>query len=170
MLLVRKIDISHSFHSLHPKATKPIPVPAHAHYNMMNELRIHTQIHSRYPVFDASGQLQSSIVFDLCSRSRADTDPRPLLLKIAGSVLDVPYALAYDLLTLHKQDPKDTKLWVEVDLNQLNNVTVKKAEGLSLPSPVNRVEPWRNAFTVYQYHVDFNGKLASILKPGKSIS
>ena len=133
----------------------------------MNELRIHTHIHSRYRVFDASAQLPFSIVFGLCRRSPADTDPRPLLLEIAGSVLDVPYALAYGLLTLHEQDPQDAKQWVEVDPSRLNKVAAKEAECLSLPSPVNRTEHWRDAFTVYQCHLDVDGALASILEPGK---
>lgn len=134
---------------------------------MVNELRIHTHINSRYQVFDASGQLAFSIVFGLCRRSPADTDSRPLLLEIAGSVLDVPHALAHGLLTLHEQDPKDAKQWVEVDLSQLDKVTVKETGCLSLPSPINRTEHWRDAFTVYHCHVDVNGKLASILEPGK---
>jgi len=137
---------------------------------MMNDLRIHTQIHSRYQVLDASGQLPFSIVFGLCRRSPADTDPRSLLLEIAGSVLDVPYALAHGLLTLYQQDPEDpedTKQWVEVDLSRLSKVAANEAECLALPSPVNRTEHWRDAFMVYQCHVDVNGELASILEPGK---
>lgn len=133
----------------------------------MNELRIHTQIHSRYQVYDASGQLPFSIVFGLCRRSPADTDPRPLLLEIAGSVLDVPYALAHGLLTLHEQDPQDAKQWVEVDLGRLSDVAAKEAECLFLPSPVNRTEHWRDAFTVYKCRIDADGDLASILEPGK---
>ena len=133
----------------------------------MNQLRIHTQIHSRYQVFDASGQLPFSIVFGLCRRSPADTDPRPLLLEIAGSVLDAPYALAHGLLTLHEQDPEDAKQWVEVDLSRLSKVAMKEAECLSLPSPVNRTEHWTDAFTVNQCHIDVNGELASILEPGR---
>lgn len=133
----------------------------------MNELRIHAQIHSRYQVFDASGQLPFSIVVGLCRRSPADTDPRQLLLEIAGSVLDVPYALASDLLTLHEQDPGGTKRWVEVNLSRLNKVAAKEAGCLSLPSPVTRTEPWKDALTVYQCHIDINGELASILEPGK---
>ena len=134
---------------------------------MMNELRIHTQIHSRYQVSDASGQLPFSIVFGLCRRSPADTDPRPLILDIAGSVLDVPYALAHGLLTLHQQDPEDVKQWNKVDLSRLNGDFAKEAECLCLPSPVNRTEHWRDAFTVYQCLIDANGELASILEPGK---
>lgn len=158
-------DNFHSFHSSHLEAAEP--VPAAAHCNIMNELRIHTQINSRYQVFDASGQLPFSLVFGLCRRSPADTDPRPLLFEIAGSVLDVPYALARGLLTLHEQDSEDPKQWVEVDLSRLTTVLAKEAECLSLPSPVNRTERWRDAFTVYQCHVDVNGELASFLEPGK---
>lgn len=135
----------------------------------MTKLRIHTQIHSRYQVFDASGQLPFSIVFGLCRRSPADTDPRPLILEIAGTVLDVPYALAHGLLTLREQHSEDTKQWVEVDLGRLNGVAAKEVEYLPLPSPVNRTKHRRDAFTVYQCHVDVS-KLVSILEPGKKYS
>lgn len=134
----------------------------------MSELRIHTQINSRHQILDASGQLPFSIVFGLCRRSSVDTDPRPLLFDIAGSALDVPYALTHGLLTLHEQDPQDAKQWIEVDLSRLNKVAAKQAEWLSLPSPVNRTEHWRDAFTVYQGHVDVKVELASILKPEKN--
>ncbi|KAL8940591.1 MAG: hypothetical protein Q9216_002736 [Gyalolechia sp. 2 TL-2023] len=133
---------------------------------MTGELRIHTQINSRYRVLDLSGQLPFSIIFGFCRRSPADTDPRPLLLETAGSILDVSYALGRGLLILYEQDPKDQE-WVEVDLSRLNKVTVKEAECLSLPSPVNRTEHWRDAFATYQYHIDVGGELASILIPGK---
>ncbi|MCJ1463327.1 hypothetical protein MMC07_001934 [Pseudocyphellaria aurata] len=133
----------------------------------MNELRIHTHINTRYQVFDASGQLPFTIVFGLCRRSLADTDSRPLLLESAGSVLDVPYALAHGLLTLHERDPEDAQKWVEVDLSRLTKVAAKEAESLSLPSPVNRKEHWRNCFIVYQCRVDANGEWVSILEPGK---
>ena len=82
-------------------------------------------------------------------------------------MLDVPYALAHGLLTLHEQDLQDAEQWVQVDLSRLNNVAAKEAECLSLPSPVSRTEHWRDAFTVYQCHVDIDGDLASILEPGK---
>lgn len=133
----------------------------------MGELRIHTHIHSRYQVFDASGQLPFSIVFGLCRRSPTDTDPRPLLVETAGSVLDVPYALAHGLLTLHEQDSEDAKKLVEVDIKKLNKVEAKEGGFISLPSPVDRKEHWRDAFTVHQYHFDINGELAYILEPGK---
>ena len=160
-------DIFHFFHSFHPEAAEAVPAPAPVHFSMTNELRIYTQINSRYQVFDASGQLPFSIVFGLCRRSSADTDPRPLLLKIVGSVLDVPYALIHGLLTLHKQDPEDAEQWVEVDLSRLDQIAAKETECLSLPSPVSRTERWRDAVTVYQCHVHVDSELASILEPGK---
>ncbi|KAL8898809.1 MAG: hypothetical protein Q9207_006522 [Kuettlingeria erythrocarpa] len=134
----------------------------------MNNLRIHTQIHSRYQVFDASGHLPFSIVFGLCRRSAADNDPRPLLLDTAGSALDVPYALAHRLLTIHEQHPDDAKRWVEVDLSRLEKSAPSKGlEWLSLPSPTNRKEHWRDAFTVYQCPIEPDGEVASVLEPGK---
>lgn len=133
----------------------------------MNELRIHTQIHSRYQVFDFSRRLPFSIVFGLFRRSPADTDPRPLLLEIAGSVLHVSYALAHGLLTLHQHDAQDAKQWVQVDLSRLNQVAAKESRCLSLPSRVNRTEHWRDAFTLYHYQVDVNDEWTSILEPGK---
>lgn len=133
----------------------------------MSELRIHTQINSRYQLLDASGQLPFSAVFGLCRRSPVDTDPRPLLLDIAGSALDIPYALTHGLLTLHENDPQDAKQWVEVDLSRLKKVAAKEAEWLSLPSPINRKEHWRDSFTAYQGHVDVNIELVSILEPEK---
>lgn len=162
------LDKPHSLqlsHSFRPEASERAPTPAH--YNVMNALGIHTQIHNRYQVFDASGQLPFSIVFGLCRRSPADADPRQLLLEIAGSVLDVPYALAHGLLTLHEQVAKDARQWVEVDLSLLNKVAARDAECLSLPSPVNRTEHWRDAFTVFQSYFSVNNELASILEPGK---
>ena len=133
----------------------------------MNELRIYKQIHSRYQVFDASGQLPFSIIFGLCRRSPADTEPRPLLFEIAGSVLDVPYALAHGLLTLHEQNPEDVKQWAQVDLSRLNRVAEKEAGCLSRSSPINSTVHWRDAFTVYQCQIHAGGELASILEPRK---
>ena len=134
---------------------------------MTNKLRIHTQIESRYRVFDSSGQLPFSIVFGLCRKSPADTDPRPLLLEVAGSVLDVPYALAHGLLTLDERDSKDPHKWTAVDLSRLNEVKPKEVECLSLPSPVDRTENWRCSFTEHQCRIDVNCELASMLELGK---
>lgn len=134
---------------------------------MNNELRIHTQIHNRYQVFDASGRLPFSIVFGFCRRSSADTDPRSVLFEIAGSVLDIPYAIAHGYLTLHEQSSESDEGWSEVDVSQLSQVVPKETEYLSLPSPVNRTQHWRDSFTVYQCQIDVDRELASILKPGK---
>lgn len=131
----------------------------------MSDLRIHTKIHSHYQVFDTSGRLPFHVVFGLCRRSSADIDPRPLLLDVGGSVLDVPYALAHGLLTLHEQDP--AKQWVEVDLSGLKQVVAKEGEFLSLSSPVGRTKHWRDSFAVYHYPVDYNSDLLSVLQSKK---
>ena len=133
----------------------------------MSELKIHTAINSRYQLLDASGQLPFSIVFGFCRRSPDDIDPRPVLLETAGSVLDVPYALAHGLLTIHERDPANAANWIEVDLSRLKNVPAKDGEYLSLPSPVNRAEHWRQSFTVYLYCIDVRAELASVLEPEK---
>lgn len=132
----------------------------------MSELRIRTFIRSRYQVFDASGQLPFSVVFGLC-RSQADTDPRAIQIDTTGSVLDVPYALAHGLLTLHQQDPGKTTQWVEVDLSGLDGSAAEHSDYISLPSRVNSTESWRNALTIHQGYITMNGGLDSILKPGE---
>ena len=131
----------------------------------MRELRIHTKIQSHYRVFDASGRLPFNVVFGLCRRSSADIDPRPSLLDVGGSVLDVPYALTHGLLTLQEQDP--AKQWVEVDLSGLNQVVAKEGHFLSLSSPVGRTEHWRDAFTIYCSSVDSYSDFVSILQSKK---
>lgn len=133
----------------------------------MSELRVHTQLNSRYQVFDASGELPFSLVFGLCRRSPADTDPRPVLLDIAGSILDVPYALAHGLLTIYVYNPKFSEHVVGLDLTYLNEITTVKGKYLSLPSPVNRTKLWRDAFTVYHSPIDVNSPLTSVLEEGK---
>ncbi|KAL8888774.1 MAG: hypothetical protein Q9215_003837 [Flavoplaca cf. flavocitrina] len=133
----------------------------------MSKLRIHTQLNSRYQVFDASGELPFSVVFGLCRRSPADTDPRPVLLDIAGSVLDVPYALAHGLLTIHEYDSKNAKQSIGVDLTCLKEIIAVEGKYLSLPSPINRTKLWRDAFTIYCSPIDVNSTLTSFLKEGK---
>jgi hypothetical protein len=73
------------------------------------------------------------------------------------------------LLTLHEKDPQDAKQWIEVNLDRLQKAAAKETEWLSLSSPINRTEHWRDAFTTYQSHVDVNIELISILKPKKYI-
>ncbi|KAI9711782.1 MAG: hypothetical protein M1820_001927 [Bogoriella megaspora] len=134
----------------------------------MNNLEIKTKIGSLYQVFDASGKLPFSIVFGLSRQSPADTDPRPLLVDIAGSVLDVPYALAHGLLTWHERDEKDDGKWIEVDVSRLSGVAAKEAGCLSLPSVAEREEHRMDDYTMYQCHIDADGELASILELGKN--
>ncbi|KAL8968069.1 MAG: hypothetical protein Q9197_005071 [Variospora fuerteventurae] len=131
-------------------------------------LKIHTKINSHYSILDLSGHLPFSIVFGLCRRSPADTDPRPLVLSTAGSVLDVPYALGCGLLTLHVQDGGEAREWVGVDVRTLRDVaSMREEESVSLPSPVGRVGNSRHAFTVVRRRVDINGALTSILEVGR---
>ena len=159
-----EFSLLHSIVHIYPVTRELLPAPTYS--SRMNELRIRTQLHSRYQVLDASGQLPFSIVFGLCRRSTADVDPRSLMLDIAGSVLDVRYALAHGLLTLQQQDSEATNRWVEVDLRRVTKIVAKEGEYLLLPSPVNKIEHWRDAFTVYHCPLDVNGSLASILEPG----
>ncbi|KAK7062282.1 hypothetical protein R3P38DRAFT_2758552 [Favolaschia claudopus] len=134
---------------------------------MATPLAIQTQIHSRYEVFDSSGRLPFSIVFGLCRRSSVDTDPRPLVLDIAGSALDVPFALANGLLMIHERDPSDIRRFIDVDLSRLEDVPAHDAHYLSLPSPINRTRHWRESFVEYLFPIEADSPLASILKPGK---
>ncbi|KAI1317620.1 hypothetical protein F5Y16DRAFT_392628 [Xylariaceae sp. FL0255] len=135
----------------------------------MEPLRIHTAIHSRYRVFDASGQLPFSIVFGLCRHAQDDTDPRPIVLQTKHSILDVPYAIAHRLLTLSEQQEgsePDTEVCLA---NQLKNIDADSENGtrVTLESPIGRKEHWRNSFTVYQYRIDPKSELALVLQPGK---
>ncbi|CAM1508682.1 Fc.00g055300.m01.CDS01 [Cosmosporella sp. VM-42] len=132
------------------------------------DLKIHTIINSRYRIFDRSGRLPFSIVFGLCRRSPEDTDPRPLILQTANSVLDIPYALSQGLLQLRMFDEKtkqDVQVHIEHLIQQLNN---NGESYLALPSPVGRTGSWKKALVTYQYHIDPSSELASLLEPGKT--
>ncbi|KAI0551800.1 hypothetical protein F4679DRAFT_124610 [Xylaria curta] len=135
----------------------------------MEALCIHTAINSRYQVFDASGQLPFSIVFGLCRRSPADTDTRSITLQTKHSALDVPYAIAHGLLTLYKQyegNEPDREVDLSDQLKAFDGDNENDAY-LTLHSPINRTEHWRNAFTIYQYRIDPKSELASMLESGK---
>lgn len=134
---------------------------------MTNELRISVRIDSRYQICNASGQLPFGILFGLCRRSPADTDPRPLLVQVAGSVLDVPYALAHALLSLHVQEPENPTKWVQVDVRRLPKAAITETTCLSLSSPVNREKHWRSCVTAYHCASPFDAYMASILEPGR---
>ena len=133
---------------------------------MEDELAIHTKICSHYQVFDASGQLPFSIVFGLCRRSKADTNPQNLVLDVSGSALDVPYALTHGLLTIHEEGSGDTEM-AEVNLGHLEKVKAKESEFVYLPSPVDRKEHYLDSFTIYHAQIDAGSELAKMLKPGK---
>ncbi len=132
----------------------------------MDDLTIHTVINSRYQIFDRSGNLPFSIVFGLCRRSSEDTDPKPLVLNTANSILDVPYALSHKLLTLRVHDG-ESKRDTEVDVGQLSQNDSNEESYLTLPSPVGRTENWKKSLSIYQYHIDPSSELASLLEPGK---
>ncbi|KAI2625593.1 hypothetical protein GGR54DRAFT_506550 [Hypoxylon sp. NC1633] len=133
----------------------------------MEELRIRTAIHSRYQVFDASGRLPFSIVFGLCRRQPSDTDARPIVLHTANSSLDVPYALAHGLLTLHEHHGEGGQ---ETQVNLADRLRQSESNVgtyLTLSSPVGRTQHWREAMNIYQYHINSNSELASMLQPGR---
>jgi hypothetical protein len=133
----------------------------------MTTLKIHLAIQSRYQVFDRSGSLPFSIVFGLCrQQSEEDTDPRPLVLNTANSILDLPYALSQKLLTLRGCDAESIND-TEIDVGQLSQPEQKKQSYLTLPSPVGRTENWKKCMSTYRYDVDPESELASLLEPGK---
>lgn len=140
----------------------------------METLRVQTQLKSRYTVFDASGNLPFDIVFGL--RRRSDSDPRDISFQITKSFLDVPYALANGLLSLHKLRRSDTSPneHVEVDLSRLRNAIAddKPAlEHITLPSKSNKVaQRGQMGVTEYHYHVDPESPLASLFEPGNKYS
>jgi hypothetical protein len=133
----------------------------------MIELPLLIQIHNRYQVFDASGQLPFSIVFGLCRKSPSDTDPRSITLETAGSIFDVPYALTHGLLALYERDEHDGG-WIAMEQSRMGDVGPGKSESISVPSPVNRPTSWRFNLTEYICPIDVQAALASILEVGKT--
>ncbi|KAI1370150.1 hypothetical protein F4677DRAFT_383919 [Hypoxylon crocopeplum] len=133
----------------------------------MEEVRLQTAIHSQYQVFDASGQLPFSIIFGLCRRLPSDTDARPMVLHTASSFLDVPYAIAHGLLSLHEHHEEGGQE-TQVHLADRPRLSESKVGAyLTLSSPVGRAQHWREAVTIYQYRIDPNSELASVLQPGR---
>ena len=132
----------------------------------MGDVTIHIIINSKYRVFDCSGSLPFSIVFGLCRRSRDDADPRPLVMRVANSILDVPYALSCGLLKLYTSDA-ETRREIEVAIERLSEADEKGSSFLTLPSPVGREGNWRKHLLTYEYYVDPNSKLASLFQSGR---
>ncbi|KAJ4016329.1 hypothetical protein NW766_004521 [Fusarium irregulare] len=95
----------------------------------MAELPIYINITSRYRVFDKSGKLPYSVAFGLCRRSSDDKEPRSIRLSANNSILDVPYALSHQLLSLREND-------IEIDTGNLRS-TDGNEPYLTLPSPVD---------------------------------
>ena len=126
-----------------------------------------TELTSLHRVLDFSGRLSFAIVFGLCRRSKQDTDPRSLVLDVAGSILDVPYALAHGLLTIHERDPQDKRNWIDVDISRLKHANKRESEYLCLASPANRTGNYRASMTAYQYQLRADSELASIMEPGR---
>jgi hypothetical protein len=91
-----------------------------------------------------------------------------MVLRTTNSVLDVPYAIAHGLLTLHENhrgDEPDTQ--VHLLAGQLKSSDNEGGTYVTLSSPVNRAKPWREALSIYRYRIDPNGELASVLRPSR---
>lgn len=142
--------------------------------NVMEPLRVQTQLKSRYTVFDASGRLPLDIVFGL--RRRSDSDPRDISFQVTHSFLDVPHALANGLLSLHELRSSDTtpNEHVEVNLRHLRDATAddKPAlEHITIPSKSNRTaKKGQMGVTEYRYRVKPESALASLFESGKKYS
>lgn len=134
---------------------------------MMSEFRLHVQLHSRYSVLDALGWLPFSVVFGICRLSTSNTDPCPIPIETAGSVFDVPYALAHGLLTLCEERLEDATKWVEVDLGRMEETEKSNSNCVSVPSLVGRRRSWKNDLTVFLGCISLKGTLASAWKAGE---
>jgi hypothetical protein len=143
----------------------------------MDRLRVQTQLKSRYPVFDASGQLPFDIVFGL--RRKLDSDRRDISFQTAHSFLDVPYALAKGLLRIHELRPSETgpDEHVEVDLSALRDAVAADGdeaavrEHITLPSKSNKKEKrGQLGVTEYRYRVKPGSPLAACFEIGKRYS
>lgn len=134
------------------------------------ELKIKTVINRLHPVFDRSGRLPFSIVFGICrlsSDASPDEDPRPMLLPLKGSILDVPHALSKGLLTLWVHHGQEDRQW-EVDVSQLDLSTGNEEAYLTLPSPVGREGTWKSNLAVYRYPVDPDSDFGRLFEEGKT--
>lgn len=132
----------------------------------MKNLKIHIAINSRYRVFDRSGKLPFSILFGLSRRSSEDTNPLPLVINTKETILDIPYALSNNLLSLRVQK-EDSKLEIEVDVGQLSLVNIEEKSSVTLPSPVGYSLASKNPLVIHEYHLDPDSELASLLESGK---
>lgn len=135
----------------------------------MGGLRIYTNTTSRYLALDLSGKHPFSICFGICRRSPEDTDPRSLVVNATNSVLDVPYALRNELLTLAMYD-EEKKRESHVDVSRLSITDSKVDSYLTLSSPVGRTKNWKFCLSYYQYHIDPASELGLLLETGRRYS
>lgn len=142
--------------------------------SVLEPLRVKTQLQSRYNVFDAAGRLPFDIVFGL--RRRSDSDPRDVCFRTTNSFLDVPYALANGILSLHELRTSTTGLKerVEVDLSRLREAITDNEPTMryiTLPSRSNRTETrGQMGVTEYRYRINPGSPLASLFESGKKYS
>lgn len=132
----------------------------------MKDLKVHIAINSRYRAFDRSGKLPFSIIFGLSRRSSEDTNPLPLIVNTKETILDIPYAVLKNLLSLRVQK-EDSKFDLEVDVGQLNPVNDEGKSSVTLPSPVGNNLASKNPLVLHEYYLDPEGDLASLLESGK---
>jgi hypothetical protein len=126
----------------------------------MDLLPIQVLLNSQYQVFDLEGQLSFDVVFGLCRRSPQDTDTRPLTLNTRESALDVPYALANDLLELLVDGER-----LEAKLDP----TIPESEDvyLTLPSPIGRDGSWKTGIVTHHYHIKTDSEIARLFEAGR---
>jgi hypothetical protein len=128
----------------------------------MDVLPIHVLLNSQYQVFDLEGQLPFDIVFGLCRRSPQDTDTRPLIFNTRESALDVPYALANDLLELLADGEK-----LEVKLDY-TTTPEKEDIYLTLPSPIGRNGSWKTGIVTHHYRIKTDSEIAGLFEAGRN--
>jgi hypothetical protein len=125
-------------------------------------------------VFDVSGRLPFDIVFGL--RRRSDSVHRDISFQTTNSLLDVPYALANGILSLHelRASATSSKERVEVDLSGFREATTDNEPALkyiTLPSKSNTTEiRGQMGVTEYRYRVKPGTPLASLFESGKKYS
>jgi len=127
----------------------------------MDLLPIEVLLNSQYQVFDLEGQLAFDVVLGLCRRSPQDTDTRPIILNTRESALDVPYALANDLLELLIDGER-----LEAKLDP----TIPKSEDvyLTLPSPIGRDGSWKTGIVTHHYRIETDSEIARLFEAGRT--
>ena len=119
------------------------PTTSYTDGSILEPLRIKTRVQSRYNVFDAFGRLPFDIVLGL--RRQSDSNLHDVCFRTTNSLLDVPYALANSILSLHELRTSTTgpKLRIEVHLSRLREAITDNEPNIgytTLPSRSNRTE------------------------------